>query len=173
MQQHKQRGFSAAAAVALPLNTAISFDGTDHLYLYLLPHLSKWDRSTVHWQPSYGDMLTKRCGSVDDHVCWVQPAFQTTIIQTRIQGRKTIRWQTVLVMDRLQACDDSRGLFNVAHGFNAVSVGDLDAQIQSHPITIAHRLECDIYCSLSESGALLTKSWCPECGPLKPDVALV
>lgn len=53
-------------------------------------------------------------------------------------------------MDRPQACDDSRGSFNVADSFNAVSIGDLDAQIQSCLVTIAHRLECDIYC-LSES----------------------
>lgn len=145
---------------------------TSNLHLYLLPHLSERDRSTVRWQPSCGDMLTKRCGSVDDQLCWVQPAFQTAINQTRIQGRKTIRGQTVPVMDRLQACDDSRGSFNVTDSFNVVSIGDLDAQIQSQPITIVHRLECDIYC-LSESGALVTKSWCPECGPLKPDVALV
>lgn len=46
-------------------------------------------------------------------------------------------------MDRLQACDDSRGSFNVADSFNVVSIGDLDAQIQSLPVTIAHRLEYD------------------------------
>lgn len=43
------------------------------------------------------------------HLHWAQQACQTSIIQAQIQGMKTIKGQTVRVMDMLWACDDSRG----------------------------------------------------------------